>query len=251
LHFDPRGATKSEATVFGGMKTKDIDVTVLHPLLGPCFAVSMKGVLNAFRNLTNRLEEAVGDCTNLHVAYPALVYGFLNLIRANRAGPVPKNGERFLVANAAGEIDAPDIAIYADGAATPFITSYFAAMTRLSGRTDLRQDPSRYEAIAICMISGEDRDVGSLLPEHPPDASALRFEEFFPRLYTQYDMRFVYGAPNLRRHTARYEWHPESPALKDPRVSLLDYEPRRAARDVSVDDDRFAGLFGDPNDESD
>ena len=40
----------------------------------------------AFRNLTNRMEETIGECTNLHITYPALVFGYLFLIRANRPG---------------------------------------------------------------------------------------------------------------------------------------------------------------------
>lgn len=28
-------------------------------------------------------EEVVGDCTNIHIAYPAPVYGFMHVIRAN------------------------------------------------------------------------------------------------------------------------------------------------------------------------
>ena len=42
---------------------------------------SMNG---AFRNLTNRMEETIGECTNLHITYPALVFGYLFIIRANR-----------------------------------------------------------------------------------------------------------------------------------------------------------------------
>ncbi|TDK50348.1 hypothetical protein [Antarcticimicrobium luteum] len=34
--------------------------------------------------VTNRMEEAVGDCTNLHITYPALVAGFMTVLRANR-----------------------------------------------------------------------------------------------------------------------------------------------------------------------
>ena len=89
LHHEAESAGSGEATLFGGLKTKDVDVVVDIPGVGPCLAVSMKGTLNAFRNLTNRLEEAVGDCTNLHIAYPALVYGFLHLLRGNRNGPLP------------------------------------------------------------------------------------------------------------------------------------------------------------------
>lgn len=84
LHYDASAARGGEATVLGGLKTKDIDVVVSIPGLGPCVAVSMKGSLNAFRNLTNRLEEAIGDCANIHLGYPSLVYGFLILVRANR-----------------------------------------------------------------------------------------------------------------------------------------------------------------------
>lgn len=77
LVHDPERAAGGELTVLGGLKTKDVDVVVTKPAIGPCIAVSIKGTLNAFRNLTNRMEEAVGDCTNLHISYPNLVYGFL------------------------------------------------------------------------------------------------------------------------------------------------------------------------------
>ena len=53
--------------------------------LGPVVAVSCKGMTGAFRNLTNRMEETVGECTNLHIIYPALVLGYLFVVRANRA----------------------------------------------------------------------------------------------------------------------------------------------------------------------
>jgi hypothetical protein len=81
-HSELRGGGQ-ERTVLGGLKTKNIDVVVTKDGIGPVIAVSMKGTLGAFRNLTNRMEEAVGDCTNLHIAYPALVYGFLEVLRAN------------------------------------------------------------------------------------------------------------------------------------------------------------------------
>lgn len=73
LTHDPKAGGAGERTVLGGLKTKAIDVVVSKPNIGPCIAVSLKGTLNAFRNLTNRLEEAAGDCTNLHMVYPALV----------------------------------------------------------------------------------------------------------------------------------------------------------------------------------
>src|SRR5207244_2557647 len=84
VQFDPSKAAGGERTVLGGLKTKDVDVVVTKNGLGPVMAVSCKGAVGAFRNLTNRMEEAVGDCTNLHITYPAMVAGYLFVLRANR-----------------------------------------------------------------------------------------------------------------------------------------------------------------------
>src|SRR5439155_20957487 len=100
LTHDPSTGGTGEQTILGGVKTKQVDVTVSKAGIGPCIAVSVKGTANAFRNLTNRMEEAIGDCTNLHISYPNLVYGFLHVIKATlEATGVPKN----------------DVAILADG----------------------------------------------------------------------------------------------------------------------------------------
>ena len=85
LDFDPGTATGREATVLGGLKTKNVDVVISKDGLGPVLAVSCKGMTGAFRNLTNRMEETIGECTNLHLTYPALVFGYLFVIRANEA----------------------------------------------------------------------------------------------------------------------------------------------------------------------
>lgn len=69
LEFDPAVGGSGERTILGGLKTKAVDVVVAKSGIGPVLAVSMKGTLGAFRNLTNRMEEAIGDCTNLHIAY--------------------------------------------------------------------------------------------------------------------------------------------------------------------------------------
>jgi hypothetical protein len=78
----------SQKRVLGGIKYKDIDVTVLVPGLGPALGISAKSTGNAFRNLTNRMEEALGDCTNIHLMYPGFVFGFLHLIRFNKVSDV-------------------------------------------------------------------------------------------------------------------------------------------------------------------
>src|SRR6185437_1588988 len=62
----------------------NVDVVVSIPGIGPVLAVSCKGVTKAFRNLTNRMEETIGECTNLHITYPAMVVGYFAVLRANR-----------------------------------------------------------------------------------------------------------------------------------------------------------------------
>lgn len=85
LIYDPKVAGGGEATILGGLKTKNVDVVVTKDGIGPAVAVSCKGAIGAFRNLTNRMEEAVGDCTNLHITYPALVTGYLFVMRGRTA----------------------------------------------------------------------------------------------------------------------------------------------------------------------
>lgn len=231
LEYDAAAATGGEATVFGGLKTKDVDVVVNIPGIGPCVAVSMKGTLNAFRNLTNRLEEAVGDCTNLHVAYPALVYGFVSLLRSNRPGPIPPDSP-FLKADMEGQVRREDLAVSDFGGPTSTVANYAQAMTRLTSRKDLRDDPSRYESIAIALVGPYADNLGSIADSFPPLRSPLRFSKFFPALYRHYDLRFVYGAPNLKGRTQRLGWAPASPALMDPRVA--DFGPRTGVEDLPL-----------------
>ncbi len=83
--FDPGKATGGETTVLGGLKTKKVDIVVNKGGIGPVLAISCKGMTGAFRNLTNRMEETVGECTNLHITYPAFVFGYLFILRANQA----------------------------------------------------------------------------------------------------------------------------------------------------------------------
>jgi hypothetical protein len=61
----------------------------------------------------------------------------------------------------------------------------------------------------------------------PPKDSLLHFDQLFRNIYEQYDLRFVYGAPNLARTTRRLSWDPASPALEHPCVT--GFEARIAA----------------------
>jgi hypothetical protein len=84
LHHDSSCALAGEQVVLGGLKTKNVDVVVNRHPVGPVMAVSCKGATKAFRNLTNRMEETIGECTNLHITYPAMVIGYFAILRARK-----------------------------------------------------------------------------------------------------------------------------------------------------------------------
>ncbi len=100
-------------------------------------------------------------------------------------------------------------------------------LARLTGRGDLRNEVSRHEAVALALVNPYEPAVGSLATSFPEDDSVLLADRFFPALYQQYDLRFVYAAPSLVRTTRRIEWDPDSPALKS--TADDDYIPRVAA----------------------
>lgn len=225
LHLDLSKAGGGERTVLGGLKTKNVDVVVTREGIGPVLAVSCKGVTGAFRNLTNRMEETIGECTNLHITYPALVLGYLVLLRGNR------RIDSLLERTAAAEGDSPrklkenDIAIAEGGAPVEGIMRFHNALRELVGRRGIRNDVSRYEAIGLGLVEMATASQGSLLASYPDADSPLRLERFFGTLMLQYDARFVTSAPNLASKTKRLEWAADSPALRD---IAPDYEPRVA-----------------------
>jgi len=198
LIWDPAVADQREQTVLGGLKTKNIDIVVSKEGVGPVIGVSVKGTTGAFRNLTNRMEEAVGDSTNLHIMYPGLVYGFFHVIRANRAGTE--------------HMKMNDIAVDESGTLVHSLRRYHDVLINLTGRTMVRDDPTRYEAVAMAMVD-PDRQ-GTFLDAFPPDNSPLRTERFFEKLLSIYDLRFPYVAasvPSLRRR----EWSADSPIFAE------------------------------------
>ena len=219
-HLPERGEP-GERTVLGGLKTKEIDVTVAKSSVGPCLAVSIKGTMKAFRNLTNRMEEAVGDCTNLHIAYPNLVYGFLHVMRANREGPCADDEARVVKPGPDGNFSSDDIAVRADGKVADGVERYHRVLLGLDGRRGIRNDITRYEAVGLAMV--EPRPV-AIKKDWPPKESPLRFERLFERLYREYEQRYVFSAPQLKASTRRVEWRKDSPAFQE--GIMLDYRPR-------------------------
>jgi hypothetical protein len=229
LSYDPDLAQGGEATVLGGLKTKNVDVVVNKPGLGPVLAVSCKGMTGAFRNLTNRMEETIGECTNLHITYPAMVFGYLFVIRANRhieeATEVAGKGAE---GPPARQLQANDIAMAQGGEPVESIIRFHSALRELTGRRGIRNDVSRYEAVSLAMVEMADADVGALLANFPAAGSPLRIEQFFKILYLRYDERFVYAAPDIKNVTQRLEWAPDSPALQPGVGPTIDFPVRFA-----------------------
>jgi len=200
LVLDDSCETTSERPVLGGLKSKNVDVVVAKEGVGPVLCVSVKGTGKAFRNLTNRMEEAIGDCTNLHIMYPGLVYGFLSLLKANRGGQQ--------------EMQRNDVAIDARGNVENSIVRYHNALAALAGRKTVRNDGSRYEAIALVLVESRQNIAGQIYAGFPGTDSPLLLAHLFEALYNRYDQRYPYTAdtiPALRRA----EWEPNSPALED------------------------------------
>lgn len=229
LHYDESIAGGGERTVLGGLKTKNVDVVVTREGIGPVLAVSCKGVTGAFRNLTNRMEETIGECTNLHITYPALVLGYLVLLRANRQAEALLEGVAEASEDETGEpgreLTANDIAMTQGGEPVASIMRFHNALRELVGRRGIRDDVSRYEAIGFGLVDMQADSRGVLLASYPAEDGALRLERFFDTLYLRYDERFVTSAPDLASKTRRLEWASDSPALQMP---SLDYEARTA-----------------------
>ncbi len=241
LSHVPASGGKGESVVLGGLKTKNVDVVVTKPGIGPVIAVSCKGVTKAFRNLTNRMEETIGECTNLHITYPAMVIGYFALVRANRtiedAIEAPSEKEPGLLggtraedssdkntsagdllrgsSRVAEQIEANDIAILPSGVVTEGIVRFHAALCEMTGRRGIRDEISRYEAMSLSLVEPKGDKAGTVFSNFPSIDSPLRPERFFETLYRRYEERFVYGAPLLadRGITTRVEWAPASPAF--------------------------------------
>jgi hypothetical protein len=186
LEFAAKARGVSEQRVLGGIKYKDVDVTVVVPSLGPALGISGKSTGNAFRNLTNRMEEALGECTNVHLMYPGFVFGFLHLIRFGKAS----------------EVGNPQDASFDEhNHALPAIRRYHEVLVALAGRNSITDPGMRYEAVGLlvyrCAESG-----GEIWNDYPPKDSPVHFTNFFQRLYNLYDLRFGYpdpDGPNIRK----------------------------------------------------
>jgi hypothetical protein len=219
LEFDPEAETTKERTIIGGLKGKRVDVVACKEGIGPVLCVSLKGTGNAFRNLTNRMEEAIGDCTNVHIMYPGLVYGFMHLLKANREGQ-------------AG-IGRNDVCVQPDGKVVSSVQRYHDLLCELAGRRFVRNDFTRYEAVAVLLVESGAENAGAIFAGYPPPGSPLQPAHFFRTLYSTYDLRYPYVGATVKR-AERTAWDERSPAFEAIREATgveleeaLGYAPRR------------------------
>ena len=178
---------------------------------------------------TPRVCQTIGECTNLYITYPALVFGYLFVIRANEAPDAaaladPSPGDRPV-----RQIAPNDVALTESRGPVESIVRFHSALGALTGRNGIREDASRYESISLALINTRDGAVGRPLPEFPPSDSPLRLEHFFETLYRRYDERYVYNALDLKSKTRRLGWFSESPALESEICNRLDHELRHSS----------------------
>src|SRR5208337_4798989 len=176
LSYSKAAENPTEQSVLGGMKYKNVDVTVLIPGVGPVLGISAKSTGTAFRNLTNRMEEAPGDCANIHMMYPGFVFGFLHFIKFAKTR----------------EVDSPNnVSFDAQDKPLESIVRYHNALSALTGRTTITDPPMRYEGIALVVYRCTG-DKAEIWPHYPAVDSPLHYSKFFQRLYDIYDPRYAY-----------------------------------------------------------
>jgi hypothetical protein len=148
--------------------------------------------------------------------YPGLVYGFLHFMRANCEGT--------------SDLAANDIAVSRSGEVAASIRRYHDVLPGLAGRRLVRDDITRYEAVAVGLVEPLPPDTGKLRDDFPTLDSPLNVTRFFDTLYATYDLRFPYVAAAVSAFK-RLEWDAGSPALKAISTkgryeAVLGYAPR-------------------------
>lgn len=221
LTYSKSAENSSEQSVLGGMKYKNVDITVVIPGIGPALGVSAKSTGNAFRNLTNRMEEAPGDCANIHMMYPGFVFEFLHLIRFAQGTEVKHPN---------------DVSFDAQGKPLDSVVRYHNALSALTGRTTITDPAMRYESVGLLVyrcLKGK----AEIWPNYPTPDSPIHYSRFFQKLYEIYDLRYAYPDASGRNHRKSWQIIPGSLEEKFDASTGCPWEPR-----LSVDDDEDAEI---------
>jgi hypothetical protein len=218
LKHSPEKANPSEQAVLGGWRYKNADVGVIVPGIGPGLCISIKSTANAFRNLTNRMDEAPGDCANLHMMYPGAVFGYLAFIKYQAPGK---------------DVSTPDVSFNADGTPTRSIRRYHDVLAAISGRSVITDSAMRFEAVALVVYRCVG-DKAELYPGYPASDSPVHYRNFFTRMYELYDLRFSYLKPN--GPAARKLWSAPSLGLAEEYDEQIGFpwEPRFATPEAEA-----------------
>lgn len=187
LLHDASCANSSELEIVGGMRCKDVDVTIASPATGPVVGVSIKTTGNAFRNLTNRAEEAPGDAANLHMMYPGFVFGFLHFIKYAELGSTAK----------------ADASVDQVGNPLPWIVRFHNMLVALLGRSYVYDPLMKFESVGLLIYKCENGR-GCIHQAYPTTDSPLHYSRFYERLYEVYDIR--YGTRKDDGKFARKTW---------------------------------------------
>src|SRR5689334_18307893 len=153
------------------------------------------------------MEETIGECTNLHITYPAMVVGYFAILRANRTikdaieapdldeedtvtapepAPEPDVPEPPTSTKSIERMKANDIAILEDGSVVDGIVRFHAALREMTSRRGLRDEISRYEAMTMALIEPRGPNAGNVFGGFPHAESPLHLSRFFQTLYQRY-----------------------------------------------------------------
>ncbi len=219
LSHDPDAAIPDRRILLGGLKDAKPDVAVTIPTIGPVLALSLEGRESVetgsggIPELTGKLERTAGACVNVHMMYPALVYGFWHVLSVDRVQDFTPVTATVPVGGAS---DHGDQALQRNGEPVAELQRYHDALGRLSQRDDIRDAPSHYEACALTLVEcGGDSRLAKVYPDYPLLGSLLDYNRMFERLNAVYDRRFVDSTWALEQTTQRRFWHRESPLLAE------------------------------------
>ena len=210
LSYSKTAENPAEQSVLGGMKYKNVDVTVVIPGIGPALGISAKSTGNAFRNLTNRMEEAPGDCVNIHMMYPGFVFGFLHLIKFAKTTEVGSPND--------ASFDAQDKPLES-------IVRYHNALSALTGRATITDPQMRYESVGLLVYRRVDGKA-VVWPNFPAMDSPIHYSKFFQKLYDTYDLRYAYPDSSGRNHRKLWEVPRGTFPEKIDSITGCSWEPR-------------------------